>query len=222
MNRCIIVLGLPRSGTSAVAGTLHRLGVDMGNGYLQPQDALNERGYYEDLRWQRINKYIAGSQYHAIWPNEANGDATQAYRVLIEICNHKPLWGFKGPRVCFTLHYITPLLSEAGIDTHVVVVHRDFNAVVASMARHSTIAYGGAMRMSNSRARVLLNKWRAAFAWQVGRLDVPTVNIGYEDLMSDPHGEALRLAAFAFGGLPLEPNDIEESIEWIAPELKHC
>ena len=44
----IIVLGAPRSGTSAVAGILHNLGVFMAKHFGDLPDKDNPRGYYED------------------------------------------------------------------------------------------------------------------------------------------------------------------------------
>ena len=40
-SRAIVVLALPRSGGSATAGALHEMGVDLGEGHLQPPDPLN-------------------------------------------------------------------------------------------------------------------------------------------------------------------------------------
>jgi len=46
MRDCLIVLGMHRSGTSALAGAAHRLGVAVGSDILEAQDD-NVRGYYE-------------------------------------------------------------------------------------------------------------------------------------------------------------------------------
>jgi hypothetical protein len=58
-----MVLGVPRSGTSCVAGVLWMLGVDMGSGHLQTADQHNPLGYFEDVRWQALNKQITGLRY---------------------------------------------------------------------------------------------------------------------------------------------------------------
>ena len=47
-RRAVVVLGMHRSGTSAVAGCLHRLGVDFGP-RLMPATEANARGYYEHI-----------------------------------------------------------------------------------------------------------------------------------------------------------------------------
>ena len=47
MSTCVVVLGTMRSGSSAVAGALHKAGISMGK-FLMPGNEFNERGYYED------------------------------------------------------------------------------------------------------------------------------------------------------------------------------
>jgi len=222
MNRCVIVLGLPRSGTSTVAGTLHRLGVDMGEGHWQPADMLNPHGYYEDLGFQKINKTIAGMRYATEWRDKIGDRRKNQYRGVIRRRNNKPLWGFKAPRACYTLHHILPLLAEQDIDTRMVIVRRDFEAVVASLQRHSRIAYSGLHEMSMDKAREVVGKWKEAFETQVVNFVGPTHTINYEDLLQSPFLEAVDLSGFIFDGLR-QPTDevLSTAIQWINPELNH-
>ena len=55
---CVIVLGCYRSGTSAVAGILHHLGVMMGKEFDKPAKS-NPTGYYEDLEFKRLFDMMA-------------------------------------------------------------------------------------------------------------------------------------------------------------------
>lgn len=48
------VLGAPRSGTSLVAGTLHKSGIRMGD-KLTPPDLFNPQGYFENLLFTSFN-----------------------------------------------------------------------------------------------------------------------------------------------------------------------
>jgi hypothetical protein len=43
MSRCILVVSVPRAGSSCVAGVLHKLGIDMGSGHFQPDDKFNPK-----------------------------------------------------------------------------------------------------------------------------------------------------------------------------------
>ncbi len=222
-TRCIIVLGVPRSGTSTVAGTLHRLGVNMGAGHLQRADRLNSRGYYEDMRWQRVNKAIAGSRYTTKYLDEIADHHLDEYRAVIAKCNTRPLWGVKSPRVCFTLHHILPLLAEAGIESRMVIVKRDMAAVIASIKRHSEIAYSGRLRLTAEEATSLMQSWQGAFDAQIANFVGPTHIINYEEMLREPYLETIALTEFVFNGLT-QPTDeiLRSAIAWIAPELNHC
>ena len=46
MRKCVLVLGMHRSGTSVLAGTLNIMGADLGKNILPP-DKSNERGYFD-------------------------------------------------------------------------------------------------------------------------------------------------------------------------------
>ena len=46
-RRVLLVLGMHRSGTSALAGALRILGVYFGDQFLEPQKSINERGFWE-------------------------------------------------------------------------------------------------------------------------------------------------------------------------------
>jgi hypothetical protein len=63
MSRCVLVVSIPRAGSSCVAGVLHKLGVDMGEGHFQNKDKFNPKGYFEDLQWRYANQRITGRGY---------------------------------------------------------------------------------------------------------------------------------------------------------------
>lgn len=82
-SRCVCVLSLPRSGSSTVAGMLHRLGVDMGTGHFQGHDDNNPRGYYEDLRFQELAKSLSGERYGTRKPAVIPEQTQRKYSALI-------------------------------------------------------------------------------------------------------------------------------------------
>jgi len=65
MNFCwkrpVVVLGMHRSGTSAVAGCLERLGICMGR-RLAPGDEWNPGGYFEDRDLVELNDRLLSAQ----------------------------------------------------------------------------------------------------------------------------------------------------------------
>ncbi|MEQ9229573.1 MAG: hypothetical protein RIF46_02755 [Cyclobacteriaceae bacterium] len=56
-THAILVLGIARSGTSALAGTLAHMGIPFGNG-LKPIDEQNAKGNYEHLELSKLNQQV--------------------------------------------------------------------------------------------------------------------------------------------------------------------
>ena len=219
-SRCVIVLGIPRSGTSLVAGILHTLGVDMDEGYLQPADANNKYGYFESLRWQALHKRITGIRYGTSQPNDIGGEQRLAYKELADECQRKPLWGMKCPRLCFTLHWITPYLSDARL----VIVRRDFEASVASLVKHSIVSYGGALRMDPPQARAILSTWREAMERQIAVFDGPKMEIGYRPLLKEPMAWVRAINAFArenTAAVPASDKQINRAAQFCKMDMNH-
>src|SRR5262249_1740037 len=69
-SNAIVVLGMHRSGTSALAGMLHHLGVALGD-ELMPATADNPRGYWEHRDIVAINDRLMtelGRTWHDVRP----------------------------------------------------------------------------------------------------------------------------------------------------------
>src|SRR5215469_4551353 len=106
-SNAIIVLGMHRSGTSALAGMLHHLGVALGDD-LMPATADNPRGYWEHRDIVAINDRLMtelGRAWHDVRPLPPmweNQDAAARARIAIEAVLQRdfaeaPVWGLKDP-----------------------------------------------------------------------------------------------------------------------------
>ena len=126
---CVIVLGLYRSGTSAVAGVLHHLGVMMGERFDEPSTA-NPKGYFEDLDFKDFHKQIMEGK-----------DVDEDYVNLIKAREAKyDLWGVKDPQLCSLLPKLTENLS---VDHYLINVERPINEVADSLVRQLGQNYDG-------------------------------------------------------------------------------
>ena len=219
-SRCVIVLSIPRSGSSLVAGVLHRLGVDMGEGYLQPPDISNQRGYYEDLRWQKTNKRLVGPRYEMHCLEQIPERIQNKYRKLIAVCETKPLWGMKDPRLCVTLHWITPYLQDARL----VIVRRDLGASVRSLVYHSQVSYQGTLEMNDTQARSLLEEWQRIMDWQIATFNGPMLTVNYRDMLNEPMAWVCELNRFARQDLAVQDASDKQLLKAAAfcvPGLNH-
>ena len=130
MGRCITVVGTHSSGTSLVAGVLHRLGVDMGDTLYRP-DHNNPLGYYEDAELVELNRKVVDwmqPRKVAFLPEDA-----RAYRKLIRDRAHKHLWGVKDPRLCLVGQRWLNALEDERVPWRLVLVVRSADASTESL-----------------------------------------------------------------------------------------
>ena len=143
----ILVLGMHRSGTSAVTGSLSRLGVALGANLLAPGDD-NPKGYFEhrdavriddallqalDRRWDDLRPLPDG------WTSTAAaGRARQAIgELLARDFSQAPLFALKDPRMCIVLPVWLDAMREAGIAPRVLLVARHPAEVAASILKRN-------------------------------------------------------------------------------------
>lgn len=132
-SRSIWVFGLHRGGTSALAGALHHLGVDMGTMAHAEASApdSNPAGQYEDAEGVSLLNNLIGNwripQKHLF--ERPAGEEFEAYIKRRE--EESPLWGFKDPRMVF----FWPVCWTVPKDPVVVYSVRDPIRATASLVR---------------------------------------------------------------------------------------
>ena len=192
------------------------MGVNMGEGFLQVPDASNPKGYYEDLRWQSLNKELAGHGYSSRRVPSLPARHEQRYRALFEKCALAPLWGVKAPRLAFVFQHLPALCP---CELRVVHVVRNLDDVYASMQRHSEVAYSGRRKMSLFRVQRLIDNWQRALLEGLGPFDGPVHLVSYDRMVRDPEQEIGELAGFCYDGMEIP--DVEGAVQWVDPELWH-
>lgn len=136
----IVILGMHRSGTSLIAGLCQRLGVNIGT-VLRVGDRANPDGYFEDLDWRALNKWLINTAGGTWYDPPSRAEVSrQAHRLepiiraLIE-WKSKGTWGFKDPRTCLTIH----ALHEHFADPRYVIARRPTEEIVDSLVRRSEV-----------------------------------------------------------------------------------
>jgi len=135
-----------RSGTSALAGALHRVGADFGSDLVAAQ-ADNVRGYYEHRQVLALHEELfaaAASSWddvslHSGLPSWNERVVTsfqqQLATVLSEQFSQAALWAVKDPRLCRLLPLWLPILDQLGATPRLIMVSRTPAEVAASLAR---------------------------------------------------------------------------------------
>ncbi|MDR9876693.1 hypothetical protein RJC98_16000 [Pseudomonas allii] len=144
----VIVLGMHRSGTSAIAAGLEQLGLSMGNSLYQG-DEWNPKGYFEERQVVEFNNRLLAS-YNCRWDSplppllgsggqwEAHiGEAVELVRGLF---GEAPAWGFKDPRMCLLAPFWGKVFSQLEVKPQLMLVVRHPGEVVHSLARRDGIS----------------------------------------------------------------------------------
>ena len=100
----VIVLGMHRSGTSCLAGSLQTSDLELGE--VHTANPHNKKGNRENQAVMDLHESLLarnGASWDAPKVTEWDDKHRQMRDAIIESFQEIPLWGFKDPRTCFTL-----------------------------------------------------------------------------------------------------------------------
>ena len=221
-RQALLVLGMHRSGTSALAGMLVRLGAE-GPRTLMPPNESNPLGYWESEPIAEFNDRLlaaADTSWDAWTPIdpawEASAAATALAAELIRLVDLEfgkaPLLVLKDPRVCRVAPFWCRQLEASGIDVSVVLVVRAPGDVAGSLAARD----GFAEEFS------LLLWLRHILDAEASTRSLPRAIVSYEELLSDWRVVADRLARQLSMVWPLNPDVVGGSVSaFLRPQLRH-
>ncbi|MGB8275105.1 MAG: sulfotransferase [Alphaproteobacteria bacterium] len=190
----IFVLGMHRSGTSAVTGALAHMGVAAGDNLLPAREGVNDKGFWEQSDAVDLNDAIL-QRIGSFWDDfrlSPDGwwrapELVPLRRQLLSILRtefgKKKLWTLKDPRLCLVLPFWLDAIKELKIRPAFVVIFRQPLEVSLSLERRDGIDYEKSILLW---LRHNLN----AELWSRG---YPRLFVRYRDLLDDPAGIVLRI-----------------------------
>ncbi|SFM74881.1 sulfotransferase family protein [Thermodesulforhabdus norvegica] len=147
----IVVLGMHRSGTSAMAGVLHHLGVNMGKLLLEA-NKYNKKGYYENKNIVDFNrsKLLPKLNMTCTDLNLPSSDSIEALTadknmisaamdVIRQDYEHSVVFGMKDPRLCLLFPFWDKVLCEMGCAVKVIIMYRNPLEVALSLLNRDKI-----------------------------------------------------------------------------------
>lgn len=218
----VLVLGMHRSGTSALTRVLNLLGLDAGRDVLMGASESNPTGHWEVERLTSFNDRLLdelGGRWSAppladrarqaelasgTWGDEAAELHAEAFG--------GPAWVWKDPRVCLLLPFWRAVLGRSAPPVHQVVALRDPGEIAASLAARDgfSIEYGFALWERYTRTLLDdLDGERACF-------------VPYERLLAEPEGVARELVAFCDGeSVTDEPDRLAAVVAYLDERHRH-
>jgi hypothetical protein len=222
-SRAVLVLGMHRSGTSALARGLQMLGVYLGNDFISPKPD-NPTGYWEDRNIYEINERLL-AVFALKWEEVALIDdarwdepevealRTEAVAYLKSQFVTHPLWGFKDPRTIRLLPFWRSALRSLEVDESYLLVIRNPRSVADSLIRR----HG----MDAVTAHLL---WLVYVVPNLSMIaNHPFIVADYDIVMADPRRELERIAK----GLKIPVTDTSKAgidqfaSDFLDPNLRH-
>ncbi len=220
-TRAVVVLGMHRSGTSAMTRIVNLLGVPVGReDDLIQADGANARGYWESLSLTRFQDALLarlGGRWDDPPPLEPGWERRldlvrevgRARRIVRRVYGDLPVWAWKDPRTSLTLPFWRRTLRR---DPIAVVLHRHPLEVARSLAARDGF--------SKRRSLALWERYNRELLANVAGL--PVLVVAYERLVDDPLGVAASARAFlAANGVPVRGVPEEEIRGFVDRSLRH-
>lgn len=212
-RHALVVLGMHRSGTSALAGMLARLGADLPARQMVPTPD-NPKGYYEFDPLRLLNDRIlasAGSSWDDWtripqgWYSGPRAPAfhAEARAMLASEFGDSPFFVFKDPRVCRLWPFWRNVLAADGITPFPILALRHPLEVADSLSRRYSIA------PSLARLIGLRHQLDAEYATR----GTPRVFVRYDQVLSDWRSVITRIKSAAGFAMPRRSPATEAEVD---------
>jgi len=150
-QKLIVVLGMHRSGTSAITRGLRVIGVGLGKSFIPPAEGNNSAGFWEDADLNAFNIEVLKaleSDWHGLSTIKekdvenlrAQGYFTRAVELLRQKTSNEPVYGFKDPRVAKLLPFWKEVFAHCQLDVGFLIVVRNPLSVARSLAKRRAVS----------------------------------------------------------------------------------
>jgi len=145
-DRLIVVLGMHRSGTSAITRALKVLGVELGDRLMPSVEDDNDAGYWEDIDFNALNiemLYAIGKDWFYTSPVtqadleilDKQGYFLKAEKLLKEKLKDRKLFGVKDPRMAQLLPFWKEFFAKCDVNVSYVLTIRQPLSVSKSLEK---------------------------------------------------------------------------------------
>jgi hypothetical protein len=219
-KRIIVVLGMHRSGTSAITRGLQAVGVELGD-RLMPGGETNPKGFSEDQDICQLNRELLhelGSNWHHLSPislgemdtHQKNPYFFRALELLLQKSRGRGIFGFKDPRTI----KLFPFWKKVALQCHL-----DISCILA--IRHPLSVSQSLTKRDGFDAEKNYFLWLGHIVESLsGSTGLKRVLVDYDKLMLSPELELNRIAE----KLDLKINQIEletYTSEFLDKALRH-
>ena len=207
----IIVLGMHRSGTSAITRSLKALGIDLGNNLMDEAERNNPKGFWEDVDINNLNIDLLnalGYDWHTITPISkieltsptAESFKLRAVTLLREKLKNTTMFGLKDPRICRLLPFWKTVFEHLAINVRYIIASRNPMSIVRSLNKRDGFDFTKGYYL-----------WLDHIIHSIDKTsDTLRIVVDYDLLIESPEEQLKRIADFLGINFDLESKDLLE------------
>jgi len=223
MKKCIFVIGMHRSGTSAMARVINILGIDLGTN-LYPPKPHNPSGLWEHKKIMEIHEalfdYLGLPWLDYLSPLPDNWWQNEKIKPLKqELTNivssefiQSSVWGLKDPRLCRLMPLWHSILQDISFSPHFIYIFRNPFEVAVSLGKRNKLS-----------VNVSLLLWlQYILESELATRGYPRVFISFNQLMADWRSTVARIEQALNIQWPESVEQVSNQVEnFLSPDLKH-
>ncbi len=220
-RNCILILGMHRSGTSATAGCLHVIDLNLGN-RLYPPDEPNAKGYFENVHINQFNESLLESLY-ARWYDTLylpdnwwlNSEIQKRKPELISILEkefgHKGDFVIKDPRISVLLPFYNEVFNSLKIVPKVIINFRNPFEVAKSLKKRDNL----------SRSKSLLLWMDSTLKAEAYSRSFSRMFLNYDSLLNNPFETLKRINTLLKLNIKFDIHMESDLNKFVEKKLKH-
>ncbi len=221
MKKCILIIGMHRSGTSAIAGLINILGINFGK-ELMPATKHNEKGYFENINIYKINEEILkdiGSSWDNTeelpigWEKNINIQKNKLLNFIEEEFKNDEVFAIKDPRLSLLLPIYLEILEKLNISPILILSEREDAEIIKSIEKRDGFDL---VKTVN-----IIKKYKKELEKNIKDLKYPIIKINYNELIKNTKTTTNKIAGII--GIKTEATDeLDNKIKcFVSPTLKH-
>jgi hypothetical protein len=219
-KEAILVVGAPRSGTSATTGVLQIQGLELGDDLVGPE-VDNIKGHFEDAATVELNRAIIRLfDVHPQFPESFTIDRLPADRtknvinriksnIMRRFGNYR-LFGLKNPLVTLLLPLYKKAFNELGYGLKLIVVLRDPLEIALSIQKRTKRSLGSVLNVVELYLTSLANSIK----------NCQQISISFDELINNTENTVNKIAEF-IPGLKRYHRVKREINSFLVKDLKH-
>jgi len=187
--KILLVMGMHRSGTSAMTRLLNLMGAHLGDNIIPPKEGINSKGFWEYQEVVSFNESLLAS-LGLTWYDVYSTPAKEWWRspliqekkpelksILLSLVSEEHnLYVIKDPRLCLTYPLWDEVISELGWEHHCFMVTRDPREVALSLLKREGFSIDTSYLL-----------WKRYFQAAISALNyAPHLILPYNTLISNP------------------------------------